>query len=225
MKKNLLMAFLFSGVIIVLLGIFINKSEILPNGGEDFTEMVKEDNSNIRQLEPKDSIKTIQDNEKLKNDDCEFVVLSSLVSKKLNDLNKVNVEDYVSSDVKVDSENTFLDDHLYLQIELLITNLKDTDYPIVLSNIQLFTEENNELFNITDISLTNTVDSVAEKDSFHLTLKPNEEKKVYLGYIITEEQYQEAKEQLYILPDLSGILAMNPELLIKIKLEVVEVYE
>lgn len=221
MKKNLLLTLIFSGVIVLIVGMYLFRNDILPSRGEEFSNSIQDKQMRVKQ-QSNDDTQTIQENEKMMNEECEFFVISSVVSKKLNHLNKIDVKDYVTSDVSVDSENRFLDDHLYLQVELAIKNVKASSQTIMLSNIRLLTKENNELFNITDISLTNTVSSAGQKDSFQLTLNANEEKRIYLGYIIKENRYQEIKNQLYILPDLSGISAMDPQLLTKIELEVME---
>lgn len=221
MKKNLLSTLIFSGVIVLIIGIYLGRSDILPSRSEEFSNSIQ--NKQMRVKQPSnDNTQTIQENEKMTNEECEFFVISSVVSKKLNYLNKIDVKDYVTSDVSVDSENRFLDDHLYLQVELAIKNVKASSQTIMLSNIRLLTKKNNELLNLTDIPLTNTVSSAGQKDSFQLILNANEEKRIYIGYIIKENRYQEIKNQLYILPDLSGISAMDPQLLTKIELDVME---
>lgn len=99
---------------------------------------------------------------------------------------------------------------------------KDSDYTIELANISLFTEKEQELFNVTDISLTSTTKDIEKKESFKLTLKPQERKKIYLGYVLLDSEYDSLKDNLYILPDLNGVVAMDPQYLTKVKLDIKE---
>ena len=222
MKKNLLAITMFMIIIFFIFGIIVYKSDILPKMGTDFSEQLKHESESKTLSTTSNRTKTISENQILENEDFTFLVESSIISKKINHLNHVDPKYYVLSDVEVDGDNTFLDNHSYLEIGVTITNTKDSDYTIELANISLFTEKEQELFNVTDISLTSTTKDIEKKESFKLTLKPQERKKIYLGYVLLDSEYDSLKDNLYILPDLNGVVAMDPQYLTKAKLDIKE---
>ena len=221
MKKNIWAVFVFGVLVVSVFSILVYKADLLPTPSKDFQKSLNQNMLNENIAQNQGESKTIQEKQLFQTDDFEFMVISSSISKELRKLKKVNTEDYVvGSDVKVDKNNKFLDDHFYLQVELSIKNKKNETYPIELPNIQLLAEVENELRNITDISLTDFTIDTSKKDSFHMEIKPGEQKELFIGYVLTAEQSQQVTNQGYILPDFSGVFLMDPQQLTKIKLNV-----
>ncbi|MGM0125326.1 hypothetical protein IGI37_002724 [Enterococcus sp. AZ194] len=220
MKKNIITGLIFCILVVCLLGLLISKSDIFPTSGSDFSKIVKRTPPNNSVETKKDKTKTVRQGQTVTNENCEFKVLSAKVSKKLNHLNKVNPVDYVENNVAVDENNTFLDNHLYLEVGLSIKYTGTDTYVFPLSNISLHTIKEGELFSLTDISVTDTTLDASNYDSFHVSFTSGEEKTIYIGYILTEKEYNEIKNNVYILPDLTTNVTSEPELLKKIKLTI-----
>lgn len=167
-------------------------------------------------------IATVEMNDEVINENQKIKVISAKTSKSIGNLKKIDAGNYVDSEVLIDQNNTFLDDHIYLEIGITLENLDDSPKEIYLSNINISFQLDDGNFRSRDISTTSTTDGVIGHDTFRIGAQPHVPQIIYLGYVLTEEEFSQYKEKLFLVPDLAGALIAAPEEVTMIKLDIEE---
>ncbi len=171
------------------------------------------DNAQIGEVNMEDEV--INENQKIS-------VISAKSSKSIGHLKKIDVKNYVNSEVLVDENNTFLDNHIYLEVGIALENLDDSPKELYLSGIHISEQLGDGNLRSTDLSVTSTTDGVIGHDTFRIEAQPHEPQTIYLGYVLTEEDFNRAKQKYYLVPDLAGAITIAPEEITMIKLNIEE---
>lgn len=159
--------------------------------------------------------------ESIINDVFRVTVTSSCISKSLNHLAKIDPKYYLGFEPPdVDDSNTFLDDHLYVEVAVDIENVKSESVTLSLGNFHLegVVENNMPGMGPKDLSVTSLELDHSRKDAFLSMMGPGEKRSLFLGYIITDQEFEELKASLCLLPDITGSSYMFPESVYLIRL-------
>jgi len=185
-------------------------------------------NSETIAMEGQGEMMTANQDDSIVCNDFRIRVNTSSVSKKIDHLSKIDSSYYLADNPVVDEDNAFLDNHLYLEVGVEIENIGNKPEEINYMNFTLvwygLLKNGESALLRTDLSVSSLKVDLSKNDAYIFKISPGDKREVYLGYILTEEDYQEAKKTLSLIPDLSGSSYMNPESVYRIKLDIDEEY-
>lgn len=116
--------------------------------------------------------------------------------------------------VRMDADGTFLDDHRYVDVELTVKNVSNTEYDkFLVTACSLHTNKKDGIGYGSEV-YTSTIASFDERlghDSGKVPLAVGESVSGHVGFIVTKQMLESAEAPLYFAVDVSGSAWIKPE--------------
>ena len=141
-----------------------------------------------------------------------FTIDSAVITKQINkELNFQDFVEYISEYPEINGTNSFddngnfIDNNNYVWVQVTWENTTDEDNEQYLNSLGLKTIENtNNTGFMKEPLMISTSTDYTKKNTFAYTLKSKEKITFYLGYIITDQEAKDYKDNIYLSLNING---------------------
>lgn len=185
---------------------------IIYNGSDIIPKIATKDNEKRNEKYEKnvDDDVMFNMNESVETSGMIFTFKTATISKNIDKLPVFEgLENYLENPPKIDeiksfdNKCNFIDNNNYLQIMITWENNSDIPREVYLNNLQIYNQKGEDYL-LLEPRLTTTNLDYSKKDTFAYTLKSKEKITFYLGYIITDQEAQKFKDNMYLSLNING---------------------